>query len=93
MRGVFVLNSIIMISVVLFVILFLLLVGLPLKTFKKISRYVLRGIVCIMIVFILNYVFASSNFHIPLNAITCAFVTVLGVPGIVALSVVGIYLV
>lgn len=93
MRGVFVLNSMIMISVVLFVIVFLLLVGLPIKAFKNISKYVLRGIVCIMIVFLLNYIFASNNFHIPINTITCAFVSILGIPGVIALSVIGIYLV
>jgi inhibitor of the pro-sigma K processing machinery len=93
MKGVFILNSIIMISVVLFVILFLLLVGLPIKTFKSISKFVLRGIVCMMIVFILNYALASSNFHIPINAVTCLFLSVLGVPGVLALSVIGIYLV
>lgn len=93
MRGVFVLNSVIMISVVLFVIVFLLLVGLPIKAFKNISKYVLRGIVCIMIVFLLNYVLASNNFHIPINAFTCLFVSILGMPGIIALSVIGIYLV
>jgi inhibitor of the pro-sigma K processing machinery len=88
-----VVNSIIMISVVLFVVLFLLLVGLPVKALKLISRYVLRGIVCVMIVFILNYALASNNFHIPINTVTCAFLSVLGVPGIVALSVIGIYIV
>ena len=83
----------IMISVVLFVILFLMLVGLPIKAFKNISKFVLRGTVCILIVFILNYALASSSFHIPINAVTCGFLSILGVPGIVALSVIGIYLV
>ncbi|WP_255294851.1 pro-sigmaK processing inhibitor BofA family protein [Bacillus sp. AFS041924] len=86
-------NSIITISVVLFVILFLMLVGLPVKAIKRISKYVLRGIVCVMIVFILNYALASNSFHIPINAVTCAFLSIVGVPGIVALSVIGIYLV
>ena len=86
-------NSIITISVVLFVILFLMLVGLPVKALRRISKYVLRGIVCVMIVFILNYALASNNFHIPINAVTCAFLSIIGVPGIVALSVIGIYLV
>ncbi|PEJ51886.1 MULTISPECIES: pro-sigmaK processing inhibitor BofA family protein [unclassified Bacillus (in: firmicutes)] len=86
-------NSIIMISVGLFVILFLFLVGLPVKALKKISKYVLRGIVCVMIVFILNYALATNNFHIPINSVTCAFLSIVGVPGIVALSVIGIYLV
>jgi len=87
------LNSVIMISVVLFVVLFLLLVGMPVKTVKVISKYVLRGIVCIMLVFLLNYVLASNNFHIPINAATCLSVSILGIPGVVALSVIGIYLV
>ncbi len=93
MRGVFLLNSIIMVSVVLFIILFLLLVGLPVKALRSISRFVLRGVICVMIVFILNYAFASNNFHIPINAVTCGFLSLLGVPGVVALSVIGIYLV
>lgn len=83
----------IMISVVLFVIVFLLLVGLPIKAFKNISKFVLRGIICIMIVFLLNYILAANNFHIPINAITCVFVSILGIPGIIALGVIGIYLV
>lgn len=82
-----------MIAVILFVIVFLLLVGIPFKAFKKISKYVLRGILSIMIVFILNYIFSSNSFHIPINYVTCAFLSVLGIPGVVALGVVSIYFV
>ncbi|WP_413377050.1 pro-sigmaK processing inhibitor BofA family protein [Alkalihalobacillus sp. 1P02AB] len=76
------------VGILLGVVLLLLLIGAPLKPLRFIGQLSVRFIIGALLLFFINVVGASFNFHIPINGITTAVSGILGVPGVVLLIVV-----
>lgn len=55
---------------------------------KHIIKLLINSILGGLLIYIVNVVGASFNFHIGLNSVTAVFVGVLGVPGVVVLVLV-----
>jgi inhibitor of the pro-sigma K processing machinery len=93
MGGFLFMSSFIIISVLILLIVFMLLIGVPLNILKVCGRIAGRIFISVMLLFILNLVFSSFGYHLPINYFTIAFTGVLGIPGLAALSVISIYMV
>ena len=59
---------------------------------KSIIKLVLNSIFGGIIIYVINLIGAMFNFHIGLNYITVIFVGILGVPGVVLLTILKIFL-
>ena len=86
-------SNFIIISVLILLIVFMLLIGVPMNVLKMFGRIVGRVFVSVMVLFIVNLAFSSFGYHLPINYFTIAFTSILGVPGLAALSVISIYMV
>ncbi|KMK74443.1 pro-sigmaK processing inhibitor BofA family protein [Alkalihalobacillus pseudalcaliphilus] len=76
------------IGIILGLVLLLLLVGAPVKPLRFIGQLSVRFIVGALLLFLINVVGSSFNFHIPINGVTASVSGILGVPGVVMLVLV-----
>ncbi|MBR3324804.1 MAG: pro-sigmaK processing inhibitor BofA family protein [Clostridia bacterium] len=81
-----------------FILIFLACIGIILlfgKTFlwpvKKVAKFIGNSILGALLIFIINLVGVSFNFHIGLNIVTSIIVGILGIPGAVLLVILKIF--
>lgn len=86
-------NSVIIISVVVGLIVFLLLFGTALKPIRFAGRLAVKLLVGGLLLFLLNILGTNFGLHVPINAITTVVAALLGIPGIAALAIIESFLI
>ncbi|MGN1400152.1 MAG: pro-sigmaK processing inhibitor BofA family protein [Bacillus sp. (in: firmicutes)] len=79
-------ESIIVISIIVSLILLLLFVGSSFTPLKWFGNLFVRVIIGAMLLFFLNAVGAGIGLHVPINAATAGIAGILGVPGVISLA-------
>ncbi|MBH0230208.1 pro-sigmaK processing inhibitor BofA family protein [Halobacillus yeomjeoni] len=70
---------------------FLLILGVPSTPIKWVGGLMTRLIVAVILLFFVNLFGAQFGLHIPINGFTAVVSAVLGVPGIISLAAVQIW--
>ncbi|GAF67158.1 pro-sigmaK processing inhibitor BofA family protein [Alkalihalobacillus trypoxylicola] len=73
------------IGLLLGVVFLLLLIGAPLKPLRIIGQLSVKFLIGALLLFLVNLIGTSFNFHIPINGITATISGVLGLPGVILL--------
>ena len=81
-------NSVVIISMIVGIILFLLLFGVSFKPIRFMGRVCIKLVVGALFLFLLNTFGTAVNLHIPINVITTIVSGFLGIPGIVAMAII-----
>ncbi|WP_226582429.1 pro-sigmaK processing inhibitor BofA family protein [Halobacillus litoralis] len=71
---------------------FLLVIGLPAKPLKWFGQVLTRLIVAVILLFFVNLFGAQFGLHIPINGFTAVVSTVLGIPGVLSLTAIHIWI-
>ncbi|QFT87096.1 Sigma-K factor-processing regulatory protein BofA [Bacillus sp. THAF10] len=74
-------------------ILLVLIVGTPLKPLQFAGHMVIKVIIGALFLFFLNAFGNSMGIHVPINFVTSAVSGLLGIPGVVALVIIQLYIV
>ncbi len=62
------------------------------KTFSFIGNLIVKGIIGVLLLYVLNVIGAQKGIHVPINEATASISALLGIPGIIALVVIQTYL-
>ncbi|MGV3488574.1 MAG: pro-sigmaK processing inhibitor BofA family protein [Tuberibacillus sp.] len=81
-------DSVVVVSIFVGVIILFLLVGAPLKPVQFIGQAFIKLAIGALLLFLLNAVGTSFGLRIPINAITTVVAGFLGVPGVAALAII-----
>ncbi|MDX8363392.1 MULTISPECIES: pro-sigmaK processing inhibitor BofA family protein [Bacillaceae] len=84
-------EPILVISIFIFIIVLLLLVGAPIKPLRMIGQGFIKLLIGALFLFFLNAFGASLGLHIPINFITSAISGFLGIPGLTALIIIQLF--
>ncbi|RWZ54789.1 pro-sigmaK processing inhibitor BofA [Halobacillus fulvus] len=71
----------------------LLIVGLPSAPIQWIGRLFTKLIIAVILLFFVNLFGAQFGLHIPINGFTAVVGTLLGVPGVISLTAIHIWLI
>ncbi|MFA8439008.1 pro-sigmaK processing inhibitor BofA family protein [Pueribacillus sp. YX66] len=78
-------DSIVVISIVACLIVFLLLFGAPMKPLRFIGQGFIKLMIGALLLFFLNVIGGQFHVHIPINLVTVSVSGFLGIPGLAAL--------
>lgn len=70
----------------------LLIVGLPSTPIKWVGHFFTRLIVAVLLLFFVNLFGAQFGLHIPINGFTAVVSILLGVPGVLSLTAIHVWL-
>ncbi|MFC7062992.1 pro-sigmaK processing inhibitor BofA family protein [Halobacillus seohaensis] len=70
----------------------LLVVGMPASPIKWIGRALMRVVIAVVLLFFVNLFGAQFGLHIPINGFTAAASAVLGVPGVLSLIAIHVWI-
>jgi inhibitor of the pro-sigma K processing machinery len=87
------LEPIIVVAILGFIILLLLFVGSPSKPLRFISQGVVKLVIGALFLFFLNIIGNQFGIHVPINLITSAISGLLGIPGVLALVAIEMYII
>lgn len=76
--------------VAVLVVLFLMVIRSPTKYMQLLGAIFVRFVIGGFLIFAVNIIGTQFNFHLPLNLYTAGITGLLGIPGVVALSVINI---
>jgi inhibitor of the pro-sigma K processing machinery len=82
------LNPVIVISVIVVLILSLLAAGKLGKPFRWVGQLFIKFIIGAVFLFFLNSVGSHYGIHVPINLITTAISGLLGIPGVIGLTII-----
>ncbi|WP_028401893.1 pro-sigmaK processing inhibitor BofA family protein [Ectobacillus panaciterrae] len=85
-------NHFVVILVIAGLIILLLLVGAPLKPLRFLGKTSIKIMVGALLLFGLNIIGTQVDLHIPINLATASITGILGVPGLIALAVIQMYI-
>ncbi|ARI75481.1 pro-sigmaK processing inhibitor BofA family protein [Halobacillus mangrovi] len=71
---------------------FLLIVGLPSAPIKWVGQLLTRLIVAVILLFFVNLFGAQFGLHVPINGFTAVVSGLLGVPGVLSLAAIHLWL-
>ncbi|MGM9986908.1 MAG: pro-sigmaK processing inhibitor BofA family protein [Bacillaceae bacterium] len=86
-------DSILIIGGLITLIILLLIIGVPMKPLKYVGNAVIKLTLGAIFLFVLNIVGQGMNIHIPVNLFTSFISGFLGIPGIIALVIVKLYII
>lgn len=69
----------------------LLILGLPTAPMKFVGKVMSRLVVAVILLFFVNLFGAQFGLHIPINGFTAIVSTVLGVPGVLSLTAIHLW--
>lgn len=69
----------------------LLIIGLPAAPLKWIGQIMTRVIVAVILLFFVNLFGAQFGLHIPINGFTATISTLLGIPGLLSLMAIHLW--
>lgn len=81
-------NSIVIIAIISGLILLLLVAGSPGKPLRFIGQILIRFAIGALFLFFLNQFGGQFGIHVPINIITTSVSGLLGIPGVVGLTVI-----
>jgi inhibitor of the pro-sigma K processing machinery len=87
------LEPILAIAILGFIILMLLFIGSPIKPIRLISQGVVKLIIGALFLFFLNIIGNQFGIHVPINLITSAVSGILGIPGVMALVAIEMWII
>jgi len=71
---------------------FLLIIGLPSTPIKWVGQAVTRLIIAVILLFFINLFGAQFGLHIPINGFTAIASALLGVPGVISLTAIHLWI-
>ncbi|MCA1011885.1 pro-sigmaK processing inhibitor BofA family protein [Halobacillus halophilus] len=71
---------------------FLLIVGLPSAPIKWVGQAITRLIVAVILLFFINLFGAQFGLHIPINGFTAIASALLGVPGVISITAIHLWI-
>lgn len=86
-------EPIVAIAILGFIILMVLFVRSPIKPIRLISQGVVKLIIGALFLFFLNIVGNQFGIHVPINLITSAVSGILGIPGVLALVAIEMWII
>ncbi|MCR2823350.1 pro-sigmaK processing inhibitor BofA family protein [Lederbergia panacisoli] len=86
-------ESIIIISAICVLIIFLLMAGLPGKALKWIGQACMKLVIGALFLFFLNAVGNQFGIFVPINFATSAISGFLGIPGVAALAMIQLWII
>ena len=82
-------NIIAYIACIFFLFIFIKVFIVPIKTILKL---VLNSVLGGVVIFLINFIGAYFNFHIGLNLVTSIFAGILGIPGVIVLVIIKLFM-
>ena len=76
-----------------FIVLMLLFIGSPSKPIRFISQGVVKLIIGALFLFFLNIIGSQFGIHVPINLVTSAVSGILGIPGVLALVAIEMWII
>ncbi|UOY91396.1 pro-sigmaK processing inhibitor BofA family protein [Ectobacillus sp. JY-23] len=86
-------NNLLVISCIVGLIVMLLLIGAPLKPIRFVGGTIVKILLGAIFLFVLNMAGSKYGLHVPINAVTASITGILGIPGIIALAVIQLYII
>ncbi|WP_449538303.1 pro-sigmaK processing inhibitor BofA family protein [Ferdinandcohnia sp. Marseille-Q9671] len=83
----------VVISILGGLIVLVLLMGAPLKPIRFVGQVFVKVLIGALFLFFLNAFGTSFDLHVPINLVTSAVSGLLGIPGLVALVLIDIFIV
>lgn len=62
------------------------------KTSKVVGSLIVKGVMGVLLLYVLNVVGSQKGIHVPINEVTASISALLGIPGIAALVVIQRYI-
>lgn len=87
----FKMDPIIIVSLLGGVIFLLLVLGAPIKPLRLIGQGMIRLIIGALFLFFLNAFGSVFDYHLPINIVTASVSGFLGIPGLIALVVIDLF--
>ena len=84
-------DSVWIIAGVVILILLLLFTGVSLKPLRYIGNGIIKVLIGALLLFFLNAIGGQFGIHVPINLVTSALSGFLGVPGVVALAAIDVW--
>lgn len=78
-------DPVIIVAIVVGIIILLLFVGAPIKSFRLIGQGAVKLLIGALLLFFLNAFGSLIGYHMPINAVTTGVAGFLGIPGIALL--------
>ncbi|KYD18818.1 pro-sigmaK processing inhibitor BofA family protein [Caldibacillus debilis] len=85
-------ESFVVISLLLTLIILVMVFGIPLKFFGFIGQGIVKLTIGALLLFALNFIGGHAGIHVPINLITAAVSGFLGIPGVLALAVIRLWI-
>lgn len=85
-------KSIMIISLIISLITILLIFGAPLKPIHMFMRGLIKVVTGVFFLFFFNVIAASIGLHLPINLVTASIAGFLGIPGMISLSALHIFI-
>lgn len=82
-------NIIVYIACIFFLFIFGKIFIVPIKTMLKL---VVNSVIGGVVIFLINFIGAYFNFHIGLNLVTSIFAGILGIPGVIVLVIIKLFM-
>lgn len=71
----------------------LLVIGLPSKPLKLVGQVMTRVIVAVILLFFVNLFGAQFGLHVPINGFTALISAALGIPGVLSLTAIHLWVI
>ncbi|MCA0972396.1 pro-sigmaK processing inhibitor BofA family protein [Halobacillus litoralis] len=71
----------------------LLIIGLPAAPIKWVGQVLMRVVVAVILLFFVNLFGAQFGLHVPINGFTATVSTLLGVPGVLSLTAIHLWVI
>ncbi|MCZ0702187.1 inhibitor of the pro-sigma K processing machinery [Natronobacillus azotifigens] len=84
-------NSVMIVSIIIAMITILLIVGAPIKPIQALMQGAMKLAIGALFLFFFNIVAASVGMHLPINVVTATIAGFLGIPGMISLTALHIF--
>ncbi|MGM0847357.1 MAG: pro-sigmaK processing inhibitor BofA family protein [Bacillota bacterium] len=86
-------SPVIVIAIISSLIVFLLAAGTPFKPLKLVGQLCMKVMIGALFLFFLNAFGGQFGIHVPINLATSSISGILGIPGVVGLTIIQMYII
>jgi inhibitor of the pro-sigma K processing machinery len=84
-------DPVIVISVLVLAVILIMMLGAPMKPMKWIGQASIKLLIGVLLLFFANVFGAGFGLHIPINMVTAVIAGILGVPGLLSLTAIQLW--
>ncbi|MFD1019339.1 pro-sigmaK processing inhibitor BofA family protein [Thalassobacillus hwangdonensis] len=79
-------DPLVVIAVLVFAVILIMMLGAPVKPMKWVGQASIKLLIGVLLLFFANVFGAGFGLHIPINMVTAVIAGVLGLPGVLSLT-------